>query len=193
METDPICSTRIQGDGSGVVTGNISTAQAFSGSQSALFHYDYFDDGSNNWPIVVFAVPPEAQDFSSATELSAWFYFDTIHRVDGWITDPAFVHPDPGNPLAAQRITVSKHLAWPAEYACPNKTWFELHWDISAAQVSDVTEVDFNINVNLASSGTWNNWGIANDTPVDGSIDIYIDNVSIRGLALTPVRDWELY
>ncbi len=163
METsDPVTNTWIAGNGEGSQTHQLSSSIYYDGSYSLRWDYTLPSTPSGNYPTIEMSIPSADSNWTGATKLGVWMYFDLTGTKTYWTIQPVLCHPYP---------TVTELGNWNAgATGVPNETWIYHEWDISGvSDISDVSHLRFYYHAgdgweSLAKSGT---------------VTIYLDDISV--------------
>lgn len=178
--TNPFTNMWIGGDGAGVQSTAISTSIAHLGSQSALMRYELPADPAGDFPTFEMAIPAGKNDWTGASVLSAWMYFDTTNNKDFWTIQPNIQHPWPtGTDLGNWNVGPNPGI--------PPATWVQHSWSLtSAGDISNVSHLRWFYH---AGDG----WaGVAKPGGTNGIVDIYLDDIGVD-VTFLDIDAWELY
>jgi len=170
---DPVTEILIGGNGQGTVTTMRNTDVANNCSASLRWRYTLPGSVGGDYPEIRMLIPSDRRDWTDASELSVWMYFDFSGTKTGWTLQPAVVASGVDTPLGN----------WNSDPAgVPAGVWTEHRWDLSAiGDLSDVSLLRFWYH----DGDGWEPLAIA------GNVDIYLDDI----FAAIPagVAAWELY
>ncbi|MCD6385388.1 hypothetical protein J7M23_06380, partial [Candidatus Sumerlaeota bacterium] len=165
---DPVTNTWIGGNGQGVQTHTQSNQIVHNGRASLRWEYFLPEEPTNNYPVIEMAVPAGKNNWTGATRVGVWMYFDTTGTKTFWTIQPVICHPYP---------RVTELGSWNSGASgVPPKTWLYHEWHIPKdMNLSNVTHIRFYYH---AGDG----WaGIAQNRKVI----IYLDDVVVLSGAKT--------
>ncbi|MCD6384288.1 hypothetical protein J7M23_00780, partial [Candidatus Sumerlaeota bacterium] len=134
------------------------------GTASLRWEYTLPSVPANNYPTIEMAIPSGTSDWSGATKLGVWMYFDLSAPKTGWTIQPVLCHPYP---------TVRELGNWNAgPGGVPNDTWVYNEWDIPGElDLSNVSHLRFYYH---AGDG----WESVAES---GKVVIYLDDIVVIG------------
>lgn len=165
---NPVTNTWIGGDGSGSQVTSQDTSIVKNGFGAIKWTYTFGATTSNNWPNI--EMLNSNKNWTGATSLGVWMYFDLTSTKTDWTIEPAVMYPSPTG------ITLSNWNV--GTTGVPNNTWVYHEWTglDTIGNISNVSHVRFNYH---AGDG----WA---ELSKSNQVTIYLDDVTLGGLNEPP-------
>lgn len=170
-DSNPVTNTWIGGGGLGTQVCSLDSTTKYSGNSAIKWRYTFGAATADQYPTMEMAVPSEKQNWSGATSLGVWMYFDLTGTKTDWTIQPNIQHPWPtGDDLGN----------WNAGgTGVTNNTWTWHEWTIGGTlDISTVSHVRFYYH---AGDG----WA---DISKSNNVDIYLDDIAVQGTLAIPVE-----
>ncbi len=173
---DPVTNMWIAGDGEGTQYHSQDTTIYHNGGGSLKWRYELPVDPSNDWPNIEVTVPEPFDDWTGASDLGVWMYFDLTDTKTSWTIEPVLVHPYP---------TLTSLGNWDSGVTgVPAETWYQHNWEIGSSL--DISYVQY---VRFCYHGG-DGWAALAKS---GNVDIYLDDISVVGIDLPAPPDFILF
>jgi len=173
---DPVTGMWIAGDGQGTQSHSKDTTIFHNGAASLKWRYALPVDPNNDWPTIEMTIPESFKNWTGATDVGVWMYFDLTGTKLNWTIEPVLVHPYP---------TLDTLGNWDSGVTgVPAGTWTQHNWAIgSSLDISFVQYIRFTYH---GGDG----WAALAKS---GNVDIYLDDISVVGIDLPTPPDFILF
>lgn len=160
---NPVTNSWIGGNGQGSQTTVRNTSVKKSGSASVKWTYTLPGSPGGNYPTIEMAVPAGLRNWTGATSIGVWMYFDIATNKTDWTIQPNLQHPYPtGNDLGNWNVGTP---------GIAKKTWTYHEWPInSIGDISNLSHLRF-----YYHDGDWASVAVSN------KVVIYLDEISAMG------------
>ncbi|MFB3895281.1 MAG: hypothetical protein ACE14V_03160 [bacterium] len=167
---NPVTNSWING-GEGSQTTSIDSAIKLSGNSSIKWRYTLPVDPAGDYPTIEMAIPVNKQNWTGATTLGMWMYFDLTGTKTDWTIQPVLAHPYP---------TVDEMGNWnTGGTGITNNTWTWHEWVIpSGWSISNVSHMRIYYSAN-------DGWAAIARS---GNVDLYFDDIAVQGSLAIPVE-----
>ncbi|MCX7020192.1 MAG: hypothetical protein NTY46_14630 [Candidatus Sumerlaeota bacterium] len=155
--------------GPGTQSHEVSSAQKHSGDFSLKWRYTFPTPVGDIWPVIEMTCGTGLNDWTGATGLGTWMYFDLTGAKTDWTIEPVITNPYP---------TITGLGNWNSGAdGVPNNTWTQHVWSLSG--VSPLAPVD-HIRWQYHTGDGWQPISKSNN------VDIYLDDIFLAGLPPGP-------